>query len=92
VKYCCKCEEGFYDVMEHAFCDEHQKEYDEWLNEIYIPEGNCPCGSSVWTNGSMQLTDPPTFPEMMVFRCAICHYIQLEYSRSGRCRIKRRLV
>jgi hypothetical protein len=75
--------------MEMQWCPKHQKEYEDWLNDLYVPSP-CDCGANDWIDGTLQMTDPPTKPEMNVFRCKECNGVQLEVARDGKKRIRTR--
>lgn len=90
MKYCPKCEGCFYKWLDSEFCSVHEKEYEEWLNDEYIINKVCECGEDKWTEGTLQMTHPPTYPEVNVFRCIQCNRVQTERSPSGRVRFHRR--
>lgn len=84
VMNCPKCD-GFFTLL-WKFCPKHQKEYDEWDADAYIPDEQCKNGHSEWIAGEMQMTDPPTFPLKNVWSCSICSEIRLERSSNDRVR------
>ena len=87
IKYCPKCEECFLKNLEIQWCEKHQKEYDLYLCDEYTPNEECKCGCRYWREGLLQMTNPPTLPEMKVYRCVMCQEVRLEHSKSGRIRI-----
>jgi hypothetical protein len=87
VKYCPKCEQTFYTDFTYEFCAVHQKEYYDWLNKSYSPEIKCKCGSDQYTDGFLNMIDPPLMPAMKVYRCAKCDEVRLEVSDEREVRI-----
>lgn len=84
---CPKCEGYFPGNGNWKWCESHQKEYDEWLSTTYIPESSCKCGGQYYVNGELQMTNPPTYPLMQIYRCKDCNEIRLTHARDGKVRI-----
>ena len=77
---CPKCD-GYFGVG-YKFCPAHQKEYNNWLNAQYSPM-SCECGNDEWQDGELQMTNPPTYPMMKIFRCSKCGNPKLERTEQG---------
>lgn len=90
MNYCPKCQQAFFKNLDIIFCPQHQEEYDKWSAAEY-KSLKCKCEKGdlgAWIEGTMQMTDPPTYPEMKVWRCMHCNDVQLEESNtSGMLRI-----
>ncbi len=87
---CPKCV-GYFNRFS-KYCDVHLKEYKEWLNKEYKPIEQCEkCGSKEWKAGLCQMTDPPSYPEMKVYRCCSCNRIKIESSPDRTIRIVKRI-
>ena len=82
---CPKCI-GFFS-LDSKFCETHQREYDAWLNKEYVPDEKCENGHKEWIRGTLQMTDPPIYPEKEVFRCSKCNDVRLERDADGNVRI-----
>lgn len=80
MNYCPKCEGAFFKNLHIAWCTAHQKEYDDYMNAPPYCACICPCGNDEWIDAEFQMTDPPSFPLMKIFRCTKCTDVKLEKS------------
>lgn len=69
--------------MPWKLCPQHQNEYDAWFNAEYIPM-KCECGIDDWKNGELQMTNPPSFPLALVYRCKSCNDVRLEEEKHSK--------
>lgn len=87
--FCPKCYQGI-SIDFWKLCPEHDKEYNTWLHDEYDPIP-CACGSDSWEDGTLQMTNPPSFPLALVYRCKNCEGVQLEISNTEQKRIRIRI-
>lgn len=86
---CPKCV-GYFRASGHQLCADHQKEYDKWANDQYVPQEKCGCGCAEWMPGVMQMSDPPSYPGKLTYRCKKCYEVRTMISQSGVVRIMER--
>ena len=82
---CPKCL-GYF-LHSYVWCDKHQAEYDIWINKKYNADESCENGHTDWIHGTLQMTEPASYPEKDVYRCRVCDSIRLERSEDGTVRI-----